>query len=39
MIKVIDYNKMPKVIGKVNTYKEAWELIDKLVLYYRVEEV
>lgn len=29
MIRVIDYNKMPKVIGKVNTYKEAWELIEE----------
>lgn len=30
MIKVIDYNKMYKVIGKVNTYKEAWELIEEV---------
>lgn len=29
MLKVIDYNKMYKVIGKVNTYKEAWELIQE----------
>lgn len=27
MLKVIDYNKLYKVIGKVDTYKEAWELI------------
>ena len=27
MLKVIDTNKFNRVIGKVDTYKEAWELI------------
>ena len=27
MLKVIDTNKFNIVIGKVDTYKEAWELI------------
>lgn len=27
MLKVIDINKFNAVIGKVDTYKEAWELI------------